>query len=128
MAWVSKYLTDSPKSQHKKFPGFELWLQCLEDNPAAWAEMRRYNKQDVIALEKLYLRQLPWIADHPNLAAYSDKAGSCPKCGGAVSRQGTKVHQSGKYQQYKCKSCGGWSRSRINAIPHQTRKAMLVAA
>src|ERR1700761_5055614 len=49
LAWLSKYLTPTKKSEHKKFPGMELWLECLKDNPKAWQEMRKYNIQDIVA-------------------------------------------------------------------------------
>jgi uncharacterized protein YprB with RNaseH-like and TPR domain len=43
------------KGQHKKFPGFELWLGVLRNDPEAWAEMREYNIDDILVLEQLYL-------------------------------------------------------------------------
>src|SRR5579885_983063 len=52
LAYTSKILTDTPKDDHRKFPGFELWRECLADNPKAWKEMKKYNKRDVIATEK----------------------------------------------------------------------------
>lgn len=61
LGWLSTHLTDTPKSKHKKFPGWELWTACLKDNPAAWAEMKKYNIQDIRATEKLWLRQRPWV-------------------------------------------------------------------
>jgi len=128
LEWQSQKLTDSPKSKHKRFPGFELWLECLADNPAAWAEMRKYNKQDVLATEKLYLKQRPWIAQHPNVGTYSgESAPSCPKCGSThVTKQGTKTMQAGVYQQYKCQGCGGWSRGKAMLNALSVRKGKLV--
>lgn len=127
LEWQSKYLTDSPKSKHKTFPGFELWLECLADNPKAWAEMRKYNIQDVISTEKLYLKQRPWIAQHPNLGTYSDRAeASCPKCDSTnVQARGFQVLQQGRYQRFHCQSCGGWSRGKTMLIPLKTRKEKL---
>jgi predicted RNA-binding Zn-ribbon protein involved in translation (DUF1610 family)/DNA polymerase elongation subunit (family B) len=128
LEWMSKYYTDSPKSKHKKFPGFELWLEVLKDNPAAWAEMKKYNIQDVVATEKLYLTQRPWIDQHPNLGTFSASAApACPKCGSEhVTKQGTKVTQLGTYQQWQCQDCGGWSRSKQLLAPLSTRKGKLV--
>ena len=128
LEWQSKYLTDTPKSKHRKFPGFELWQECLNDNPAAWAEMKKYNVQDVIATEKLYLRQRPWIENHPNVGTYStDDQTCCPKCGSAnVQKAGTKVLQLGSYQRYHCRDCGGWSRGKQLLAPLRARKVKLV--
>lgn len=115
-----EYLTDllctEKKLKHGKFPGFELWRECLAGNPEAWDEMREYNIQDIVALEELYDILRPWIADHPNLGNYAkpgtDKA-VCPKCGGHdLQRRGVQRTQVGQYQRYRCNGCGGWSRGR----------------
>lgn len=128
LEWQSKYLTDSPKSKHKKYPGFELWLECLKDNPDAWKEMKHYNRQDVIATEKLYLKQRPWIEGHPNLGTYSTgEEIVCPKCGSTdLQKNGTRVLQLGSYQRYHCQNCGAWPRGKQLLVPLKTRKTRLV--
>lgn len=129
LEWLSANLTDHPKDQHKNFPGFELWTECLADNPKAWREMKKYNIGDVFATEKLYKRLRPWIAQHPNLGAY--KTGemiSCPKCGSEeITKQGIRTTQQGAYQQYKCGGCGGWSRGKVMLLSKDKRKSMLVS-
>jgi DNA polymerase III epsilon subunit-like protein len=107
-------LAGSPKSHHKKFPGFELWAECLKDNPLAWAEMRKYNIADVVATERLYLKLRPWMEGHPNLAAYQDMDSSaCPKCSSKnLQKRGTARTQTGEYHRFQCNDCGGWARGR----------------
>lgn len=115
LAWTSKYLTDEPKSAHKRFPGFDLWAECLKDNKAAWAEMRRYNIRDVTATEKLYLKMRPWIVNHPKLGVYFKDTGvhKCPNCGsGNTQRRGVAVTQAFKYPRFQCQSCGTWSKGK----------------
>lgn len=126
LAWTSKYLTDSPKSEHKKFPGIELWIECLADNPAAWAEMKKYNKQDIVATEKVYLRLLPWITNHPNIAS---TAGCCKNCGtDKVVAIGRHTMPSGiVYARLWCESCGHWSRSKQMLQPLADRQQMSVS-
>lgn len=130
LAWTSKLLTDTPKDAHKKFPGFELWQQCLLDNAAAWAEMKKYNIQDVRATEKLYLKLRPWIENHPNIGVYSEaERPICPKCGSdKITREGIRrsVKQQGAYLRYKCKSCGGWARGKVMQLPLEKRRSLLV--
>lgn len=94
--------------------GFELWAKCLEGDQEAWAKMEEYNCQDVVVLEELYERLLPWIKDHPNLGIGSSDH-VCPNCGS------TKLHRRGKarastytYQRYQCQDCGTWSRDRLS--------------
>lgn len=127
LAWLSEILTDTPKSQHKAFPGFELWLECLADNPKAWAEMKKYNDIDIVATEKVYLRLRPFIIGHPNVAAYSDiDTTQCPKCGSInLQARGRAFTQTGEYRRYQCKSCGGWARSRYTANSITKRRALL---
>lgn len=116
-----EYLTDklctTKKLKHGKFPGFELWKECFAGNPAAWAEMKKYNIRDITSLEELYVFLRPWMTGHPNIGSYVDPAHSddvvCPRCGSQqVQKRGTTYTQVGQYQRYHCNSCGGWSRGR----------------
>jgi hypothetical protein len=131
LEYMSK-MTTNPKSEHKKFPGFDLWLACLADNPEAWAEMKKYNEQDVISTEELYLMMRPWMEGHPNVANHDEldqevrETERCPKCAStALIKEGYKYTQTGRYQQYRCGSCGGWSRSRYTLNTIAERKALL---
>jgi hypothetical protein len=130
LEWMSKHLTDTPKDSHKEFPGFDLWTACLADNPRAWAEMKRYNCQDVIATEKVYKRLLPWMTTHPNAATYiEDEDPRCPKCGSDKLHIHRYVHtQQGKYARYICQECGGWARGKVQQLATNVRKSLLVGA
>lgn len=97
-----------------KHPGFDLWLGCETGNPAAWKLMKRYNKQDVLLLEAVYKKLLPWISNHPNQGFYREGT-ACPKCGSVkLQSRGTQVALGGKFQRYQCQDCGGWARSKKN--------------
>ena len=126
-AWLSDVLTDTPKSEHKKFPGFDLWTACLADEPAAWAEMKKYNIQDVKATEKVYLKLRPFIVGHPNLAAYNDEdITQCPKCASkSLQKRGKALTQTGEYTRYQCASCGGWARGRYTENSTKKRRSLL---
>lgn len=130
LEWMSKHLTDTPKSEHKEFPGFELWTECLADNPKAWREMRKYNIRDVEATEKVYQRLLPWITSHPNCATYiEDKEPRCPKCGSDRLQVHRYIHtQQGKYTRYRCEACKGWARGKRQNLETAVRKNLLVGA
>jgi len=108
------------KDGHAKFPGFELWLECLRGNDAAWAEMKDYNIKDVIALEELYLKLRPWYTAHPSLAVFSEETEKpvCPKCGKThMQYRGYAYTNTGKYHRLQCQDCGGWSRTRYTLLP-----------
>jgi hypothetical protein len=128
LEWMSKHLTDCPKDSHKEFPGFELWTECLADNPRAWKQMKLYNMRDVEATESVYLKLLPWMATHPNAACHiQDKEPRCPKCSSAdLQRRGYALTQQGSYPRWQCNECGGWARGKTTTLAHTVRKNLLV--
>lgn len=129
LGWTSKLLTNAPKDDHKKYPGFELWKECLLDNPGAWKEMEKYNKRDVKATEELYLKLRPWIDNHPNLGVYSDTdTPICPKCGSddlLSNGRRFSAKQQGSYTRYQCQNCGGWARGKTMLLPLGKRRSLL---
>lgn len=99
------------KEKHKLFPGFELWLECLRDNPQAWNEMQKYNCQDVLATRELYKRLLPW-GQQPgvNLNVYHGDTTYRCQCGSSdLIRRGYNHSRAGKFQRYSCNACGAWA-------------------
>jgi hypothetical protein len=102
--------------------GFKLWQECMLGKKSAWTLMKEYNEQDVILLEKIYLRFLPWIKNHPNMAVYEDSDPKCPKCGSfRLQSRGYAVTNSARYNRVQCVSCGGWARFKVNQIPKHRR-------
>lgn len=95
-----------------KHAGHELWVKCMAGDEEAWKEMEAYNTQDVVLLERVYHRLLPWIVNHPNHAVYSSKD-VCTNCGSVhLQRRGFAYSLLGKYQRFQCTSCGAWMKSR----------------
>lgn len=124
-----EYMTDKlckkyKKLKHTKFAGFELWRQCLAGNKKAWREMEKYNKYDVLSLEELYHKLIPW--DHSiNFNVYHDRLENKCKCGStAIKRNGYAFTAIGKYQRYKCQKCGTETRSRDNLLSDEKRATL----
>lgn len=95
------------KLDHKDFPGFKLWKECLAGNKKAWKDMEAYNKHDVLALEELYLKFQPWD-NAVNFSVYDedDTTLRC-NCGAAdYVKDGHNYTATGKFQRYRCKKCG----------------------
>lgn len=117
------------KGGHAKFPGFELWAECLKNNPEAWEEMREYNIQDVITLEQIYLKMLPFMKKHPNVAVFEESSDTlCPKCGSShIQWRGYVVTNVYKYKKFQCQSCFGWGRTRFNSYPKEIKHALTVS-
>jgi len=92
-----------------KHPGFEMWEGCLAGERESWALMRKYNKQDVALLEKIYLRLRPYMMRHPNMSAPEGLEG-CPVCKSKkLERRGWNISQKGKAPRFQCQDCGKWS-------------------
>ena len=95
--------------------GIDLWKAIvLDHDPKAWRKMKKYNKQDVVLLEQLYLRLRPWSRTHPNLATIADRPKACPKCGseeGMIIRGYDHTAVSVRVS-YQCKGCRGYTRGR----------------
>lgn len=96
--------------------GFDLWLRCIHGDADALADMVTYNEQDVILLEKVFERLLPYVKNLPRLVEPEyDGQVACPFCGGEhLTKRGTKRTPSGTYQQYQCEDCRRYSRSRTS--------------
>lgn len=112
------------KSEHKEFPGFTLWKECLAGNKRAWAEMKKYNIQDVIALEAVYEALAPW-GTGIKLDTYNDGPKQTCSCGGTkFQRRGFDFTQLGKFQRLQCQGCGAWSRDSENLLSAEKRKSI----
>lgn len=91
--------------------GHELWLQCMGKDKKAWDIMKKYNKNDVVILEKVYEKMLGWIANHPNHNNYSYER-VCPSCGSnKLHKRGTACNLKSVFTRYQCQNCGKWSRA-----------------
>lgn len=94
------------KVSHK---GMGLWKGCMANDPASWKVMERYNKQDVVLLERLYHKLIPWVPNHPNHTLYSNSPNECPRCGSTkFQSRGTYYSASVAYKRYQCSKCHGW--------------------
>lgn len=121
----SKLCKKYKKLTHKKFPGFELWKECLAGNKQAWAEMERYNKHDVLALEELYTKLIPWDGSI-NFAVYQDAASKVCSCGSKkFHKNGYAYTSAGKYQRFSCAECGAESRSNSNEFSKLKRQSLV---
>ena len=95
--------------------GYHLWRGCMDGDIASWRKMKKYNKQDVALLEKVYKTLRPWIANHPNVSVLNGLIDGCPKCGSnKLQKRGLKYNKTTTYQAYQCQSCRGYCRSRIS--------------
>lgn len=113
------------KLKHKKFPGFDLWKECLKGNNKAWEEMEKYNKQDVLALQDLYKELLPWGDTSVNFNAYHDGVTNYCRCGSSkFHKNGFHFTSRGKYQRYKCIKCSSEMKDSKNLFSKEKKSSL----
>ncbi len=125
LEYLSEQLcTKYKKLKHDKFPGFELWSQCLAGNKQAWAEMRKYNEFDVLSTEELYNRLKPWD-NSVNYNNFHDGEDTVCSCGSTdFKRNGYAYTSVSKFQRYKCVKCGHEVRGRTNLNSKEKMKSL----
>jgi len=122
--YVAQQLKLGGKVEHKGMP---LWTDCMAGVDKAWKHMEKYNKQDVVLLEKLYNRLLPHIKQHPNHALYkvTDRP-VCTNCGAStVHKRGVEKTKTQIYQRYQCTGCGTWMKGGATLVPKDKRHTIL---
>lgn len=90
----------------------DVWYDCLiHDDEKAWKKLARYNIQDVVLLEKIYKKLLPFATNHPNGALSAGREDICPRCMHqsefsikAYRKTGTQVNAI----QVQCRNCHGY--------------------
>ena len=110
------YLADilgcSPKGDHGKFHGFDLWNECIKGNDEAWEEMKKYNIQDIITLEEVYLKLRSWVKG-VHLSVGKDL--KCPTCSSDdIVRDGLAYTNASVFKRYRCNRCNSWHRARYS--------------
>jgi len=94
--------------------GKYLWKNCIDGNMSAWRKMKKYNRQDVVLLEKVYLKLRPWMTTHPSVNLITGIVDGCPMCGSKnVQKRGFRYSKTNIYQRIFCGDCLGWSRTRV---------------
>jgi hypothetical protein len=125
-----EYLADKlckkyKKLKHKRFAGHEMWVECLRGNQAAWKEMEKYNKHDVLALEELYKKLIAWD-NSVSMNVYSESNENVCSCGSfVVQKRGFKYTNTGKFQHYTCGNCGKWWFGKTNLLSLTKKRDLL---
>lgn len=93
-----------------------MWRKVMENDYDMLLEMDKYCQQDVLCLEKVYLKLRPYIQPHPNLGLHiQDNVHSCPSCGSQnlVWEKG-KVYttNANQYHAFRCGDCKSIGRSK----------------
>ncbi len=108
----------------------KLWDRCVTGDKSALKEMEDYNRQDVVALEELYMILRPWMKSHPNMSLYVDTGGKrCPTCNSYhLKEKGHYYTPAGKYGAFRCLDCGAIGRRRYTAMTMENRRNTILSA
>ena len=104
LAFIGPFLNVGAKIKHE---GFELWVKVMEGDKKAQKRMSKYCKQDVLLLEKLYIKIRPFIHNHPHLGEL--KSSSCGACSSySLQSRGYRRTKTMRIQRLQCQVCGSW--------------------
>ena len=101
---------------------FELWRRCYLGDEAALAKMHRYNRRDVVLLEQVFEKMLPYVKSLPRLVvAGGPDDSSCPLCAypGPLAKRGFHENRATRFQTYQCPRCTRYSRVRVADKTHR---------
>jgi len=120
LEYIARQLKIGEKVKHE---GHELWTACMAGDKEAWKRMEAYNRQDIVLLEKLYTKLLPWVRNHPNAGVYNaGEALACPACDSTdLINRGWYRTNVNQYKRMSCKACGTWSRQAWGDFSHSQR-------
>ena len=121
LSYLANYLgCEAKKSEHKKFSGMDLWVECLKGNQEAFIEMEEYNKMDVEVLEQVYNKLAPW---EPTVNFQSFYFGTICSCGQTkFFKDGFRYTRQGKFQVFRCHNCSKTFTAKENLIDKDLRK------
>jgi DNA-directed RNA polymerase subunit RPC12/RpoP len=93
----------------------DLWLKVLNGDRKAITQMVAYNKEDVLLLERVFLKLKPFIPNYINRQLFGlDQDGSeirCPDCGSTHNQAGPNhIGTTRAYKRYHCMKCLRWYR------------------
>lgn len=114
LAFIGPLLRVGGKVKHE---GFELWAKVLKGDEKARQKMEKYNIQDVILLEKLYLKIRPYIKNHPHLGLDKRECGACGS--NKVHARGYRRTKAFKIQRLQCQDCGAWQDGKKSSIGNE---------
>lgn len=111
LSYVSQRLLNDDKIDYNMA---QMWIKVNnpetteEERKKEWNRMLRYARKDTALLEPLFLELRPWIKiPHP----VREGDDLCRNCGSDdLEKRGYARTFNGKYQIYRCRSCGSWPR------------------
>ena len=101
--YLARYFKVGTKAAHS----YSLWLKVMRSDSKALNDTVKYCKKDVILLEKVYKKLLPYVKTKFNHAIYQQDTRVCPSCSGKLKISSKRMSVGlGMRVQFSCNSCG----------------------
>lgn len=96
--------------------GFQLWVDCMKNDPVAWEHMEKYNLRDVDILKEMFPDLRHKVKNLPAAQLYMDSdSPCCPNCGSEqIQSRGFQRNKTRAYRRFHCQSCGDWFRGSLS--------------
>ena len=125
------YLGQIMHNKGKIATDYGLWKRCKKGDPEALDYMHKYNKEDVLLLEEVYLSMRGWIKSHPNVGLYMETDEPvCANCGSEkIHEVSNYITPAGSFRAFRCDSprCHAISRQRISQIPLKKKRGLTIS-
>lgn len=105
---IADFLKIPRKMAHK---GKDMWLGCEAGKHEDWVMMKKYNKHDIIMLDLIVERLMPFMRQVNDYVITSQSGVTCPNATCLSKRmQKSKLRRvkDGFKQQYQCQDCGAY--------------------
>lgn len=125
------YIAKLLKFEGKYDTNLQLWIDCMHGKEDAWEKMIKYNKQDVLELENIYLKLRSWDKNHPSYSSYISQSECdemlCNVCGSNNLTLSPKKYNTATstFDIYVC-GCGHQMRNRQNILTKEQKENRLV--
>lgn len=109
LGYIGDWLTQDTKLNHE---GWDMWVDVYNDKARAKKMMTKYCKQDVLLLEKVFKKLMPFATNIPNHNLWVDKDEKvCPSCGSKkLKSYGLRHTKTRSYRRYRCMNCNSFMR------------------
>lgn len=118
--YIAKFLNLEGKKLSKKYSQQEMWNGCCDGVRDCFIENEKYNIQDIIVTQNVYLKLAKWdesINYQSIMGEFKCICGSKD-----FKRDGNRYTKQGEFQRFRCAECGKAYVDKHNKISKEERK------
>lgn len=110
-----KVLSGCLNNNQEKTDSGGIWtfINCMRNLPSAWNKLIKYNQNDVLATEEIYLKLRKLASSRINRNLFSNKE-VCPTCGEqSLNQHGSYVTKTNHWKRFICRKCHSTAKAPI---------------